>query len=66
MSCADEESIVVLEQQWPVTGINCRCDSFWFDGVVGLLAFGKDDRHVLKQRNQAKVLLGSYFLLCDC
>ena len=49
MSSANEESVVVLEEQWPLARVNDRSGSFWFDGIVGLLALGKHDRHFRKR-----------------
>ncbi len=54
MSCTDEESVIVLEKQWPIASVHRRCDSFWFDGIVDFLAtFGKDDCHFGKRRYRA-------------
>lgn len=51
MPCADKEPVVMLEEQGPIAGVYCRCDSFWFYGVVGLFPFGKGDCHTGDRRN---------------
>ena len=45
MSSANKKSVVILEEQWPFTCVNDGGGSFWFNGIVELLAFGKHDRH---------------------
>ena len=51
MSSANEKSVVVFEKQWPLARVHDGSGSFWFDGIVGLLAFGKHDCHFRKQRS---------------
>ena len=63
MSSTDEKSVVVLEEQWPFACVNDGSGSFWFDGVVELLAFGKHDRHSGKQRSQTRTTAQEHFLL---
>lgn len=63
MSSAYEESVVVLEEQWPLARVNDGSGSFWFDGILGLLAFGKHDRHFRKRRPQARATAQELFLL---
>ena len=45
MASSDKKSIVILEEQWPVTGIDHWRGSFWLDSVVHLLPFGRNDFH---------------------
>ena len=63
MSSTNEKSVVVLEEQWPFTRVNDGSRSFWLNGIVELLAFGKHDRHSGKQRSQARTTAQKHFLL---
>lgn len=45
MSSSDEKAVIVLEEQWPIARVHGWGRSFWFDGVVEVLAFGKNDCH---------------------
>ena len=63
MSSANEKSVVVLEKQWPLARVHDGSGSFWFDGIVGLLAFGKHDCHFRKRRSQARATAQEFFLL---
>lgn len=63
MSSTNEKSVVVLEEQWPFAGVNDGSGSFWFDGVVELLAFGRHDGHFGKERSQARTTVQEHFLL---
>lgn len=45
MSGSDKQSVVIFEEQWPVAGVDCWRCSFWLDGIVYLLAFGRIDFH---------------------
>ena len=63
MSSANEKSVVVLEEQWPLARVHDRSGSFWFDGIVRLLAFGKHDRHFRKRRSQVRITAQELFLL---
>ena len=49
MSSSDKKSIVILEEQWPVAGIDCWGGSFGLDSVVHLLPFGRNDCHLWKR-----------------
>jgi hypothetical protein len=64
MSRPDKKTIVVLEEQWPIARIHCGSRSFWFDGVVEVLAFGKNDCHCGRNgRYVAQILARGCFLL---
>ena len=45
MSGSDEQFIVIFEEQRPVAGVDCWGCSFWLDGVVHLMTFGRNDCH---------------------
>ena len=45
MSSPDEKAVVILEKQWPIARVHGWGRSFWFDGVVEILALGKNDCH---------------------
>ena len=45
MSSPDEKVVVILEKQWPIARVHSWGRSLWFDGVVEVLAFGKNDCH---------------------
>ena len=63
MSSANEKSVVVLKKQRPLARVHDGSGSFWFDGIVGLLALGKHDCHFRKQRSQARATAQELFLL---
>ena len=45
MSSSNKKSVIVLEEQWPVAGVDCWGGSLGLDNVVHLLPFGRNDCH---------------------
>ena len=58
----DKKTVVVLEEQWPIACIHGRSRSFWFDGVVEVLAFGKNDCHSWKEGALRSAITGTRVL----